>query len=73
MTNAEHIKSMTNEGIADWLIHDLSYDSCNCCIYLKPCRLEYDEETVDYSEKYDCKTGIMEWLNRPFEEDKTDD
>ena len=66
-TNADRIRAMGDEGLAEWLnsmyIHD-----CDCCIHQMPCRFEYDTETMDYTEKYNCREGILAWLQQPAEE-----
>lgn len=61
-TNAEHIRSMTDEELAEWL-EEVDCWNCDCCVYQRECRLEYDEE------KHDCADGRMKWLKQPYKED----
>ena len=68
MTNADRIRAMTDDELVNW-IADIKPFYCQPCVYEKPCRLEYDVETVNYAEKYDCKDGILKWLQQPAEED----
>lgn len=68
MTNADRIRAMTDDELVNW-IADINPFYCQTCVYAKPCRLEYDVETVNYAEKYDCKDGIMQWLQQPAEDD----
>ena len=67
-TNADRIRGMTDDELVNW-ISDINPFYCSTCVYAKPCRLEYDVETVNYAEKYDCKDGILKWLQKPEEED----
>ena len=68
MTNADKIRAMSDEELAVF-IEKIVPMNCDCCAYMRPCRLEYDEETVNYAEKYSCRDGIMQWLKQPAEED----
>ena len=70
MTNADRIRAMTDDELVNW-IADINPLYCQTCVYAKPCRLEYDVETVNYAEKYDCKDGILQWLQQPAEEGTT--
>ena len=70
-TNADRIRDMTDDELVNW-IADINPFYCQTCVYAKPCRLEYDVETVNYAEKYDCKDGILQWLQQPAEEDDHD-
>ena len=69
LTNADRIRGMTDDELVNW-ISDINPFYCSTCVYAKPCRLEYDVETVNYAEKYDCKDGILKWLQKPVEDDK---
>lgn len=71
MTNADRIRAMSDEELADFL-EKINPINCDCCVYMRPCRLEYDEETVNYAEKYNCKDGFMQWLQQPAEEEEHD-
>lgn len=56
MTNADKIRSMTDEELADIL----SEHECDKCIYRN---LHYYE-----CEEKQCKDGILEWLEKEAEE-----
>lgn len=71
MTNADRIRAMSDEELADFL-GKITPINCDCCVYMRPCHLEYDEETVNYAEKYNCKDGFMQWLQQPAEEEEHD-
>jgi hypothetical protein len=62
-TNADRIRAMSDEELAEWL-EEVDCYNCDCCVYQRECRLEYDEE------KHDCATGRMNWLKQPYKEDK---
>lgn len=66
MTNADRIRAMDDDELAEWFKTGI-IDCCPCCIYFRPCRLEYDTDTVYYSKKYDCKKGIIDWLQSQAE------
>ena len=70
VTNADRIRAMTDDELVNW-IADINPFYCQTCVYAKPCRLEYDVETVNYAEKYDCKDGILQWLQHPEEDGTT--
>jgi hypothetical protein len=67
-TNADHIRSMTDDELAEWLA-DIDCNNCDCCVYQMECRFEHDTETVNYAEKYCCFTGRVDWLKQPYKED----
>lgn len=58
-TNADRIREMTDEELADNLMSD--YLICNRCAYSDEC--ECDEWVT--SEK--CREGILDWLRQPVE------
>ena len=66
MTNADRIRAMSDEGLACFLKKVVPFN-CDCCAHRKPCRLEEDTETVDYSGKYDCYQGTLAWLRQTEE------
>lgn len=70
MTNADRIRAMTDDELVNW-IADINPFYCQTCVYAKLCRLEYDVETVNYAEKYDCKDGILQWLQQPADDGTT--
>lgn len=53
MTNAEYIRRMTNEQLAEIIIK--SGYKCECCAY------------DDYECKDDCQYGVQEWLKKERE------
>lgn len=61
-TNADHIRSMTDEELAKWLDEDLS---C-CCYCSEDARLE--NEPLLHGEKCDeqCKKHLLDWLKQPY-------
>lgn len=64
-TNADHIRSMTDEELAEWLDEDLA---C-CCYCSEDKRLE--NEPLLRGEKCDeqCKKHLLDWLKQPYKED----
>lgn len=60
-TNADHIRSMTDEELVAWLEEVDCY--CDCCAYQRECRLEYNEA------KHDCVTGRIKWLKQLYKEE----
>lgn len=61
-TNADHIRSMSDEELAKFLIHDSEnhvYLCCDCCTCGKPGMCT--EDTV-------CTLGVLDWLRQPAEE-----
>lgn len=67
-TNADRIRAMSDEELAKWL-GDVDCYNCDCCAYQRECRYEYDTETVNYAEKYNCFEGRKKWLQQPVKED----
>lgn len=65
MTNADHIRAMTDEELAKWLDEEIG---C-CCFCLEDERLE--NEPLLRGEKCDeqCKEHLLDWLKRPYKED----
>ena len=60
-TNADRIRAMSDEMLAEWICHGISSDPCDYC--------EYNSEYCDGSPcrgKADAET-IMDWLKRPAE------
>lgn len=64
-TNADHIRSMTDEELAKWLDEDLA---C-CCYCSEDERLE--NEPLLRGEKCDeqCRKHLLDWLKQPYKED----
>lgn len=65
MTNADRIRAMSDDELAEWL-EQIDCYNCDCCIYQHDCRFEYGDFEREH---YDCKKGRMEWLKRPVKED----
>lgn len=65
LTNADHIRSMTDEELAEWLDEELG---C-CCYCSEEKRLE--NEPLLRGEKCDeqCKKHLLDWLKQPYKED----
>ena len=57
-TNADRIRSMSDEELAKWLIKLLDRADANCT--LLPCH--------GYCDGKSCKEGMLDWLNREEEE-----
>lgn len=62
-TNADHIRSMSDEELAEWLDEDLG---C-CCYCSEDARLE--NEPLLRGEKCDeqCEKHLLDWLKQPYE------
>lgn len=58
-TNADRIRTMTDEELAKWL-EIVDNFSCECCVYQRDCRFEYGAE-----KEYSCAEGRKEWLKQP--------
>ncbi len=63
MTNADRIRAMSDEELAEWILNGVSTDPCDYCEYNNgycdgfPCVGKADAET------------IKEWLKQPAEDD----
>lgn len=66
ISNIDHIRGMSDVEFVNWISEEFC-DQCSCCIYLRPCRLEFDVEFGNETQKYDCKQGIATWLNQSYE------
>lgn len=61
-SNFDHIRSMTEDEMAEWIINGVSSDACDFCEYNNgycdgsPCRGKADAEI------------IVDWLNRPYKD-----
>ena len=67
-TNADHIRSMTDEELAEWMeAHNVS---CGICSEYVACGGEvvFGDNTCDC----DCATHYLNWLRQPYKE-ATDD
>ena len=62
MTNADRIRQMTDEELAEFLDKDASY-TCLICA-----RRDAKDSCVDYV----CKNVVLEWLKQEVSEDACD-
>ena len=64
-TNADHIRSMTDEELAKWM--DAQYTSCSACSEYERCNGEvaFGAEPCDG----ECTQHYLEWLKKPYEEE----
>ena len=63
-TNADHIRSMTDEELAEWMeAHNVS---CGICSEYVACGGEvvFGDRTCDC----DCATHYLHWLKQPYED-----
>ena len=63
-TNADHIRSMTDEELAKWLDEDIG-----CCCYCSEDERLKNEPLLK-GEKCDeqCKKHLLDWLKQPYKE-----
>ena len=66
MTNADRIRSMSDEKLAEFLT-DINPTNCQDCGFSHGWRCQPDK--ADYSDFKKCKEGRKRWLQRPAEED----
>ena len=66
MTNADRIRSMTDEELAEFLTH-INPTNCKDCAFSYGWRCQPDRE--DYSDLEKCEEGRKRWLQQPAEED----
>ena len=59
MTNADKIRSMTDEELAEYL-YNADVDCNMCCAY---------ENKNCHDAKVSCKDGILEWLGNEVDEE----
>lgn len=57
MTNAENIRSMSDEELSEF-INALTV--CDCCVY--------DGKCSEYNNIPKCRKGVLEWLQKPEKE-----
>jgi hypothetical protein len=58
-TNADHIRSMTDEELAKFSAYQMSRRDCWGCTWFWPC--DYEKET--------CTKFFLDWLKQPYKED----
>jgi hypothetical protein len=56
MTNADHIRSLSDEELADWIV--TTGTICACCSLESCC-----EDDMGYVA---CKNGVTDWLKQPY-------
>ena len=66
MTNADRIRSMSDEELAEFLTH-INPTNCKDCAFSHGWRCQPDRD--DYSDFEKCKEGRRRWLQQPAEED----
>lgn len=65
-TNADRIKAMSDEELAEFLTH-INPTNCKDCVFSHGWRCQPDRD--DYSDFEKCKEGRRRWLQQPAEED----
>ena len=65
MNNADKIRSMTDEELAEFLTH-INPTNCQDCAFSHGWRCQPDRD--DYSDFEKCKEGRKKWLQQPTEE-----
>ena len=68
-TNADRIRSMSDEELAEFLT-DINPTSCKDCTFSNGWRCQPDKD--NYSDFEKCKEGRKRWLQQPAEENKND-
>lgn len=65
-TNADRIRNMTDEELAEWIhnMTDFFFDDC------EPCKSIYDLDTKREIEIYDSYGDLLEWLQAEVKEGK---
>ena len=64
-TNADRIKAMSDEELAEFLTH-INPTNCKDCAFSHGWRCQPDRD--DYSDFEKCKEGRRRWLQQPAEE-----
>ena len=63
-TNADRIRSMTDEELSEFLTH-MNPTNCQDCAFSHGWHCQPDRD--DYSSFEKCKEGRKRWLKQPFE------
>ena len=63
-TNADRIRSMTDEELAEFLTH-INPTNCQDCAFSNGWRCQPDRD--DYSDLEKCEEGRKRWLQQPAE------
>ena len=64
-TNAQKIRAMTDEELAEFLTH-INPTNCQDCAFCRGWRCQPDRD--DYSDFEKCEEGRKRWLQKPAEE-----
>ena len=67
MTNADRIRSMSDEELAEFLTH-INPTNCQDCAFSHGWRCQPNRD--DYSDFEKCEEGRKRWLQQPAEENK---
>ena len=65
MTNADRVRSMSDEELSEFLTH-MNPTNCQDCAFSHGWRCQPDRD--DYSSFEKCKEGRKRWLQQPAEE-----
>ena len=65
MTNADRIRAMSYDELAEFLTH-INPTNCQDCAFSRGWRCQPDRD--DYSDFEKCKEGRKRWLQQPAEE-----
>lgn len=68
-TNADRIRSMSDEELAEFLTH-INLTNCQDCAFSHGWRCQPDRD--DYSDFEKCEEGRKRWLKQPAEENKNE-
>ena len=68
-TNADRIRSMSDEELSEFLTH-INPTNCQDCAFSHGWRCQPDRD--DYSDFEKCEEGRKRWLQQPAEENKND-
>ena len=60
VTNANHIRSMTDEELAMHIVNTTR--ACGMCPAFKSCEIKYPNFS-------DCMNAVADWLKQPYKED----
>lgn len=59
LTNADRIRSMSDEELSDFINTTMTMTVCDFCVY--------DEKCTEYNNFPKCRKGVLEWLQKPVE------
>lgn len=61
MTNADRIRSMSDEELSEFIN---AITVCDCCVY--------DGKCTEYNNISKCRKGVLEWLQKPVDRSADD-